>query len=342
MSNKALTVYETLKQHEQSVAGWIPREMAKDSRDRERILGEVLRHAQLQCAEHFPGEVTPRTARSIYLAVVTFVQARIVPNKALGLGYFIPYSGVVTPIFGYRGLLQCAYRESGARVAYGQVVVKGDSWDRSMPWHDRWLSWEPGPDHRPEAPIESYVAAFSRFRWADGFDDVFTMGGEELRTRAERAKGGKRSSPWGDWSLQMAAKTVLRRHITSGRILWSGDGFLPQADALAEAGQMRDLACALAARDADVPDAARQQLVELAEQVEADHVDTSGQADLLSQQADDDMDSLRAAIKDAETLQELQACLKDINAASVRHKGGPAVDELMKQYKARHVELKGK
>lgn len=268
MSN--ITVYDTLKRHETQISGWVPREMAKDSRDRARVLGEVLRHAQMQCTEHFPGTVSAETAHSIYLSVVTFVQARIVPNKALGLGYFIPFKGRVTPVFGYKGLLQCAYRESGARVAYGQVVVDGDKWDATAPWMERWRSWEPGSQHLPNAFTSLFRAAFSLFRWPDGFEDVFTMGGAELQMRASRASASKKSSPWGDWSLQMGAKTVLRRHITSGRVLWSGDGFLPQADALGEVGKLRDLASMIVTREADATDADRQQLVDAAVDIESD------------------------------------------------------------------------
>jgi hypothetical protein len=267
---EALTVYKALKDDETKIAGWVPREWARDANDRQRILGEVLRHANMQCSEHFQGPISAATADSIFLAVVTFCQARVIPNKALGLGYFIPYKGIVQPVFGYKGLLQAVRREAGVLTSEAQIVLEGDGWNLDVPWYERWRTFEPGPQHTPLAPAEKWVAGFSRFRWESGFEDVFLMPGQELRDRRTRALGGKIKGPWFDWPVSMAQKTLIRRHITSGRVEMAGDGFVAIADGLSEGGRMRELAMALAARESAALDSDRCALVDKAVDVDPD------------------------------------------------------------------------
>lgn len=275
MSNE-LTVYNALRSDYERLTKWAPQEWGKTKDDRQRVLGEVLRHADMQCSEHFRGKISQATAASIFLSVVTFCQARVIPNKALGLGYFIPYNTkvdnryekIVQPVFGYKGLLQAVRREAGVRVGYAQIVLEGDGWNLDVPWDDRWRTFEPGPKHSPLAPPATWLAGFSRLRWPDGFEDVLLMPGQELRDRRAQAMGKKTRGPWVDWPVAMAQKTLIRRHITSGRVEMAGDGFVTVADAMSEGGRMRDLAQALATRDALAGNSDRQALVESAVDVD--------------------------------------------------------------------------
>lgn len=271
----ALTVYQALKHDEKALAGWVPREMARDASDRSRVLGEVLRHAKMQCEAALGQEhISPAQAASIFLACVTFCQARIIPNKALGLGYFVPFwnskqkTKIITPIFGYKGLRQAVGREAGVRSVHAHVVLPGDVWIQDLAPLERCQRWEPGPEHVPDFDPDKWIAGFCRMRWPDGFEDHYLMSAAEMRLRRDQSLGkikdewAKKLSPWSTNPVPMGAKTVIRKMVQSGQIEMAGDGFVTVADGLGEAGRLRELAGMLSARDADASDSERERLVE--------------------------------------------------------------------------------
>lgn len=230
MSNLAISDYFNDSKNSRRVMAWVPPEMRRNGGD--SMAANVIRQCVFQIG------TSPVNPLSALVACITFMMARIVPNKATQTGFFVSYKGDVTPIFGYRGLIQLGRVHAGFREAVSDVVCPGDPWDPALPLEDRVANHEHGPDR---VQTTDWVAGYTFFRWADGYRSLpVVLSGSELRERMQRiakGRGGKLPPPWAEWPNEMAAKTVSRRALNGGRIQISNDGmFALQADSLGEAG----------------------------------------------------------------------------------------------------------
>lgn len=165
---------------------------------------------------------------SIATSLVTFAMAGLVPNPALGLGYLVPYKpaksewSVLTPIFGYKGLIELARRSGGQRFRVREVrsgvICEGDRFDDSLSTEEMIRGHRPATERSQES-FSKLLYAYCAVRQVDHFGEFWqtllqTRGDvETLRRRSAAQKG-----PWVDWPLQMAAKGPIRRIITSGQV----------------------------------------------------------------------------------------------------------------------------
>ena len=205
-------------------------------------------------------------------ALLTFALAGILPNAAIGHGYLVPYSGKVTPVFGYKGLLELARR---ARPADGRVmldgrdvvVVAGERFDPEVDGFERAILHHTPSATRDPRSLDGVEYAYAHFRYAapiagqvHEFHVVELMGRGELE--AARDAAASKGGPWRTWPQRMAAKTPILRLCRSGRVpLGYLVGAVTEATQSAEAGNLagyRDiLAGALESARAANPAAAR-------------------------------------------------------------------------------------
>lgn len=182
-------------------------------------------------------------------ALLTFAMAGLVPNQALGFGYLVPYGSIVTPVFGYRGMIELARRATyhDGRVlmdARGDVVMRGENFDLSRGIVGAVLGHQPTHDRTP-TDIAEVLYAYAHLRYAvpvaghvHEFDVV------ELMSRANidaiKSKAYKHG-PWKDWPLRMASKLPISRLCRSGRVpLGYLAGAMLNASSAAGAGRMSD------------------------------------------------------------------------------------------------------
>lgn len=163
-------------------------------------------------------------ADSLVTALMTFACAGVLPNKYLHHGYLIPYKGVVTPVFGYQGLVHLAYRargENGAAlldVSTG-LVLRDDEYedgsdDEIVKTHR--VRTERDPRKHPK---DDLILAYARFRYG------VPIGGQVHEyERIQVSRPGEiraidtGRNVWKSHPQRMIEKTPIRRACASGRV----------------------------------------------------------------------------------------------------------------------------
>lgn len=194
-------------------------------------------------------------AESLIPALATFAMAGILPDKSRHHGYLVPYSGVVTPIFGYQGLIHLAYQ---ARSANGAVlldvvtdlILDGDEYDDSLPQDEMVRSHRPRGDRDPhEDPKNGLRYAYARFKYGiaiggivERYDRIQVLARGELKAvRSDRGDG------WKAFPFRMYQKAPIRRACQSGRVeLAYMAGMALTAEGAGEGGDIRGYARAVA------------------------------------------------------------------------------------------------
>lgn len=164
-------------------------------------------------------------------ALMTFAMAGILPNKALGHGFLIPFGGVVTPVFGYKGLLELAARArpaNGARVlgCRANTVQEGDRWDESCDIGEAIRAHRPAQDRDPRQLGDGLIGAYAEFRMVIDLGSraheyrvwEWMPAGEIWAAKASSAavRAKRTGSPWFNWPERMARVAVIRRACRSG------------------------------------------------------------------------------------------------------------------------------
>lgn len=191
-----------------------------------RSAREQLNHQLfLRCAaQQLDGQVF--RPESLVPALATFAAAGILPNKYLHHGYLIVYKGIVTPVFGYQGLIHLAYQAapaSGERLldVHTDLILDGDDFDADAPLDELVRSHRPRGDRDPRKDPQGRLRyGYARFRYAmplgkgvHEFERVQVLAeGEMEAVRSGRGDGWK-SFPW-----RMYQKAPVRRACQAGRI----------------------------------------------------------------------------------------------------------------------------
>lgn len=180
------------------------------------------------------------TPQSIYLALMQAGNLGLEPNTPLQLAWLIPYTNRTDPQkpiveaqfqAGYRGLIRLAIQSGEVKSIIPRIVYEKDT-----------LEIEYGLDaniiHRPvlKGPAGAAVAVYSVAAMSDGTKTFMFMTRqqvEEIRLRSQSPNEG----PWvKDWE-QMAAKTVIKRHLKYLPVSSERLGRAIEHDNRAEAGE---------------------------------------------------------------------------------------------------------
>ena len=186
---------------------------------------------------------------SLFLAAQQAAQLGLDCSGTLGSAYLIPYSGKVTLVIGYRGLIDLARRSKEIVSIQAQVVHEKDTFNVT-------LGTEPTIVHVPNFAEEdrgSVIAAYAVAELVGGGRQFEVMTRAQLDGIKRRSKASG-SGPWVTDTEEMQRKTVLRRLAK----------WLPLSPELADAliaeatsndGEGSDMAIAAASEIADTPSA---------------------------------------------------------------------------------------
>jgi len=147
---------------------------------------------------------------SLLGSLLMFAQLGLEPNTPLGHAYLVPFKGEVTPIIGYKGYLDLAYRTGNFETIDVHAVYECDHFEYELGL-DPMLIHKPGrPEKGKSKGDPIYFYAFyklknggKRFRvWAR--DECLEHG------RKHSVSFNGKSSPWQQHTDAMCRKTVLK------------------------------------------------------------------------------------------------------------------------------------
>lgn len=149
------------------------------------------------------------------IAVINCAMLGLVPGKALGHAYFIPFKNYktgrkeTTLVPGYKGYLELAFSNDFLKCIHTDVVLRDELFDQ---WVD-----VGGPQLRHQVPLErqlikaNVTAAYCIYQTVKGGH------GLEIVTRAELDKTDTQKNVWKSDYIAMARKTAIRRAAKSWR-----------------------------------------------------------------------------------------------------------------------------
>lgn len=148
---------------------------------------------------------TPKLAQCSQMSLF----ACLMDCAALGIepdgrrAYLIPYGQEAKLIIGYQGLIELARRSGEVSLWKAELVCDKDvfSYENGMVHHK--INWRD--------PRGNVYAVYSIVKFKDGTIDYEIMQLSEIEAIRDRSKSGK-SGPWQTDFLEMAKKTVIRRH----------------------------------------------------------------------------------------------------------------------------------
>lgn len=129
-----------------------------------------------------------------------------------GLAYIVPFAksgsknGKASLIFGYKGLMELAYRSGRVSNIYAETVCENDEFIFELGLSPK-LEHKPNLDHRGEIRA---VYAVARMKDADPIFVVLGKGDIEKVKKASKSSQGPNSS-WVTWEGEMWKKTAIRR-----------------------------------------------------------------------------------------------------------------------------------
>lgn len=116
---------------------------------------------------------------------------------------------MVQLILDYKGIAELVRRSGDVSYIHADVVLEGDDWDFQF-------GSEAFLRHKPNLELEAYperrmVAAYSFVKLKDGSEDFIVISKADVEAVRSRSKS-KDGGPWKSDYLEMAKKTVFRRH----------------------------------------------------------------------------------------------------------------------------------
>lgn len=252
------TVQEFFEANKPAIASVLPSHMTPE-RMLKIALGAIRTTPKLQEC----------TLQSLLGAVVVAAQLGLEPNTPQGHLYFIPFSGQVQIVVGYKGLIELARRSGQIESINARVVYSGDDFDVEYGTADR-IVHKPKLDGERGPAIGFYAVA----KLKGGGTQFEFMSASDVKKIRDNSQGYKASirynktdNPWQTNFDEMARKTVVRR-LTK---------YLPMSielaraavlDERAEAGEVQDLGRVLdgaeyGVLDADAPEAAPEPTAEV-------------------------------------------------------------------------------
>ena len=142
--------------------------------------------------------------QSLLGSLMVFAQLGLEPNTPLGHAYLVPFKNEVTPIIGYKGLIDLAYRTGNYEVIDAHPVYAGDSFD-----------WEYGFDeklyHKPSGRREgdpTHFYAFYKLKNNGRRFRVWSL--EECLEHGKKFSKSFNNGPWKSDRNAMCMKTVIK------------------------------------------------------------------------------------------------------------------------------------
>lgn len=156
---------------------------------------------------------TPRLAScqqaSVIGSLLQLVQLGLEPNTPLGHAYLVPFYNkrqggyVCTPIVGYKGMIELAYRSGRIRTLAAEVARDGDIFSHRY-------SFEPDFNYERRAP--NTAALTHAWCWGvttDGGRFLQVLSAEDVAERKARSQASG-SGPWATDTAAMWRKTAIR------------------------------------------------------------------------------------------------------------------------------------
>ncbi|MBD5641848.1 MAG: recombinase RecT [Desulfovibrio sp.] len=128
-----------------------------------------------------------------------------------GLAYLVPYGNKnqdgrtnATLIFGYKGLMELAYRSGRVASIYAETVCENDDFEFE-------LGLQPKLRHIPSLDDRGELRAVYAVAHMKDADPVFVVMGRSDVEKIRRASKAGNSGPWTQWTEEMWKKTAIRR-----------------------------------------------------------------------------------------------------------------------------------
>lgn len=142
---------------------------------------------------------------SVIGSILQLVALGLEPNTPLGLAYLVPFRGVCTPIIGYKGMIELAYRSGRIRMLDANVAREGDAFSHHY-------SFEPDFQYERKAPLTARLThAWCWGTTTDGGRFLQVLNAEDIAARKARsAANNSGNSPWRTDEAAMWRKTAIR------------------------------------------------------------------------------------------------------------------------------------
>lgn len=167
---------------------------------------------------------TPKIAQcsptSVALCLLLCARLGFEPSSPLGHVYLVPYGGVLTPIVGYRGLLELLRRSAEVRhVAAGVVYrdeLEGGLFSATLEPPEIHHAWHPTVNRADD----QLVAAYCSVLLINGARHQTILTREQIEARRARGHDGP---AWRTDYAAMARKSAIRALLSSGLVPLSAD-----------------------------------------------------------------------------------------------------------------------
>lgn len=121
-----------------------------------------------------------------------------------GLAYLVPYGSRSTLIFGYKGLMELAYRSGRVSNIYAETVCENDEFIFE-------LGLNPKLEHRPDLEDRGELRAVYAVAKLKDADPIFVVLGRNDIEKIRGASKAGNSGPWTQWEEEMWKKSAIRR-----------------------------------------------------------------------------------------------------------------------------------
>lgn len=192
-------VVKLVKEYRTQIEQSLPKHMTGDRMIRV-VLNEFRRQPKLlQCVPE-----------SVIGAIVQSSQLGLEIGGVLGHAYLVPFGKECQYVPGYKGLAELMMRSGRVKGVWLHAVLKGDKFFHGIRNGEESLEWEPNYDiDRTDDKLATHFISMVRLDNGSMVWDVMGRG-EVERVKAKRKN--KYSDVWDEHFIEMAKKTVFRRH----------------------------------------------------------------------------------------------------------------------------------
>lgn len=181
----------------------------KDPKEADRVMAKEIEFAaQAMLANNFLIKCATSNPISLVNALKNVALTRSTLNPVLKQGYLVPFSGAITFMPSYMGLVDLLVGTGLVRKVEAHPVFEGEPFKIEF-GSKACLKHIPNPWGKREK--ENLVGVYYFVVLTDGTEMYDTLSYEEIEKIRKRAPSAKSSSPWDTDYIEMAKKTAVRR-----------------------------------------------------------------------------------------------------------------------------------
>lgn len=150
---------------------------------------------------------------SLFASIAEVAEAGLSLNVHLGQAFLVPYSGVATVLYGYRGLCELARRSGECTDIVGEIRYAKDEWKLSLGSHRELIHIPLDEPASKRGPILGAYAVAELLHGKPVFEYMTAEDIERIRGAVLKRKRGDKPTPWeiAGAMEEMYRKTPVRR-----------------------------------------------------------------------------------------------------------------------------------